>query len=163
MQHELKIFHRVDGDWKIGCLVIMQRSVEQRRLPADRGRPAGADPLDEPRSLGPHGRSPRPCCRSRPPAVAPTRRMLPPSVARSARCSKTCASQQPARFTGGTPLPGGPARRGRGRGAPLFCWVLAEDGKVARLLRRCARWSLAGSRRRRGSIACRPPSCGSPS
>lgn len=28
LQHELKIFHRIDGAWKIGCLVLMQRTVE---------------------------------------------------------------------------------------------------------------------------------------
>jgi DNA-binding CsgD family transcriptional regulator len=31
--HELKIFHRVDGAWKIGCLVLMQRTVEHMTCP----------------------------------------------------------------------------------------------------------------------------------
>ena len=33
VQHELKIFHRVDGDRKIGCLFILRRSVEHAACP----------------------------------------------------------------------------------------------------------------------------------
>lgn len=33
VQHELKIFQRIDGTWKIGCLVVMQRSVEHAKCP----------------------------------------------------------------------------------------------------------------------------------
>jgi len=33
LQHELKIFHRVDGKWKIACLVLMQGSVEHATNP----------------------------------------------------------------------------------------------------------------------------------
>ncbi len=33
VQHELKIFHRVDGSWKIACLVLMQRGVEHATCP----------------------------------------------------------------------------------------------------------------------------------
>jgi DNA-binding CsgD family transcriptional regulator len=33
VQHELKVFHRIDGDWKIGCLVMMGRSVEHETDP----------------------------------------------------------------------------------------------------------------------------------
>jgi DNA-binding CsgD family transcriptional regulator len=33
LQHELKIFHRVEGTWKIGCLVLMQRGVEHAICP----------------------------------------------------------------------------------------------------------------------------------
>ena len=33
VQHELKIFHRIDGAWKIGCLVLMERTVEHEAGP----------------------------------------------------------------------------------------------------------------------------------
>lgn len=33
LQHELKIFHRVDGDWKIACLVLAQSTVELANWP----------------------------------------------------------------------------------------------------------------------------------
>ena len=33
LQQELKIFHRIDGAWKIGCLVLMQRTVEHVTCP----------------------------------------------------------------------------------------------------------------------------------
>ena len=33
VSHELKIFHRVDGAWKIGCLVLMLRTVEHETGP----------------------------------------------------------------------------------------------------------------------------------
>jgi hypothetical protein len=33
VQHELKIFHRVEGVWKIACVVIMHRSVEYASYP----------------------------------------------------------------------------------------------------------------------------------
>ena len=33
MQHELKIFQRIDGAWRIGCLALMQRTVEHATCP----------------------------------------------------------------------------------------------------------------------------------
>ena len=33
VQHELKIFQRIDGAWKIGCLVLMQGTVEHETCP----------------------------------------------------------------------------------------------------------------------------------
>lgn len=33
VQHELKVFHRVDGAWKIACIVLMQRTAEQASCP----------------------------------------------------------------------------------------------------------------------------------
>ena len=33
VHHELKIFHRIDGAWKIGCLVLMERTVEHEAGP----------------------------------------------------------------------------------------------------------------------------------
>jgi DNA-binding CsgD family transcriptional regulator len=33
VEHQLKIFHRIDGVWKIGCLVSLQRTVEQATCP----------------------------------------------------------------------------------------------------------------------------------
>jgi hypothetical protein len=44
VQHELKIFHRVDGEWKIGCLVPMQSTVERAVCPLIEVDPAGAGP-----------------------------------------------------------------------------------------------------------------------
>jgi DNA-binding CsgD family transcriptional regulator len=32
-QHELKIFHRIDGRWKIACIVVMQRAVDNETYP----------------------------------------------------------------------------------------------------------------------------------
>lgn len=32
-QHELKIFHRLDGRWKIACIVVMQRSIDHETNP----------------------------------------------------------------------------------------------------------------------------------
>lgn len=33
IQHELKIFHRIDGQWKIMCIVVMLRSVDHEVCP----------------------------------------------------------------------------------------------------------------------------------
>jgi DNA-binding CsgD family transcriptional regulator len=33
VQHELKIFKRIDGAWKLSCLVVMQRTVEHMTCP----------------------------------------------------------------------------------------------------------------------------------
>lgn len=33
VQHELKILHRIDGTWKIACLVLMQQTVEHATCP----------------------------------------------------------------------------------------------------------------------------------
>jgi DNA-binding CsgD family transcriptional regulator len=32
-QHELKIFHRIDGKWKIACIVVMQRAIDHEVSP----------------------------------------------------------------------------------------------------------------------------------
>jgi DNA-binding CsgD family transcriptional regulator len=41
VQHELKVFHRVDGSWKIGCLVLVQRGVDHAACPLIEVDPSG--------------------------------------------------------------------------------------------------------------------------
>jgi DNA-binding CsgD family transcriptional regulator len=42
IQHELKIFQRLDGAWRIGCMVIVQRATERTTCPLIEVGPGGA-------------------------------------------------------------------------------------------------------------------------
>ena len=128
VQHELKIFHRVDGDWKIGCLVIMQRSVERATCPLIEVDPQARvlwmnrearDRMDDhPGLVVAAGR-----LRSRRRDHDPALRGAISRVFEHLRARSPLGSPA-ARLCGVVPLGEGD------RGAPLFCWVMAEDGKV---------------------------------
>ena len=73
---------------------------------------------------------------------------MPPSVRRSARVFEGLREPAARWFAGEARPAAVPLGEGDG-GAPIFCWVLAEDGKVL-VSFDDAEWSLAGSRLRRG-------------
>jgi DNA-binding CsgD family transcriptional regulator len=127
VQHELKIFHRIDGVWKIACLVLMQRSIEHAACPLIEVDPqarvlwmnriARDQMSDHPGLLIAASR-----LRARQQghdaalrdaigwAFERMRNLIPPTTA--------------TRFVR-------PVRLGDDEeGAPLFCWVLPEDGKA---------------------------------
>jgi DNA-binding CsgD family transcriptional regulator len=128
VQHELKIFHRVDGDWKIGCLVVMQGSVERAACPLIEVDPQARilwmnreawDRMDDhPGLVVAAGR-----LRSRRRDHAAALREAISSVFEGLRDHSPLGSPaaRPCRVV---PLGEGD------RGTPRFCWVLAEDGKV---------------------------------
>ena len=127
VQHELKIFHRVDGDWKIGCLVILQRSVEHAACPL-----VEVDP--QARVLW-MNREARDRMDDHPGLVVAAGRL------RSRRRGYDGQLREAINWVfenllGGIPA-NSTARLCRAvplgesdGGAPLFCWVLPEDGKV---------------------------------
>jgi DNA-binding CsgD family transcriptional regulator len=124
VHHELKIFHRVDGGWKIGCLVLLERAVEHAAHPlievAADGKILWMNRLAEVRMRDHPGLvvAPGPLRarrRDRDPALREALRWafrqlhdyLPPSLA-----------ARPARAV---PLGEDEAA------APLYCWILFED------------------------------------
>lgn len=127
VQHELKIFHRIDGRWKIGCLVLMQRGVDHATCPLIEVDPTGRvlwmnrlakDRIANHESLLVANGRLRTRQRSKESALREALSWafsrlgdhLPPATA--ARVSKL--------------VPLGEDDLGR----PLFCWVVLEDGKA---------------------------------
>jgi DNA-binding CsgD family transcriptional regulator len=126
LQHELKIFHRVDGTWKIGCLVLMQRGVEHAICPLievdDAGKvlwmnqPAEDRISDHPGLIVANGRL-RTRRRANEAALseaigwafAELRDALTPFVARMSRLVQLGEDNE---------------------GDPCFCWVVIDDGKA---------------------------------
>ena len=127
VQHELKIFHRIDGTWKIGCLVMMGRTVEHETGPlievdADRkvlwmNLPARERIRDHPTLMvaAGHLRARRRECDAALGgalqwAFRELRFHAPPSGATRPARSVILGEDEAA--------------------APLFCWVVLEDGKA---------------------------------
>lgn len=126
-QHELTIFHRIEGVWKIACIVIMQRAMDHQTCPlievgADKrvlwmNGPAHAQIAGHPGLTISGGRlraTNRNCDAALQKAVDWAKQQLivhlPPSP--------------PIRPSRAVVLGGSDAA------TPLFCWVLIEDGKI---------------------------------
>jgi DNA-binding CsgD family transcriptional regulator len=128
VQHELKIFHRVDGNWKIGCLVIMQSNVDRAACPLIEvdpqarvlwmNREARDRMHDHTGLVVAAGR-----LRSRRRGHDVALRCAINSVFEHLR-SRSPLGSPVARLCRVVPL--GESEGG----APLFCWVLPEDSKV---------------------------------
>ena len=127
VQHELKIFHRIDGAWKIGCLVLMGRTVEHETGPLIEVDADGKvlwmnQPAQE-------------RIRDHPALVVAAGRL------RSRRRDCDAALRDALKWAFHElrliPPPSGATRPARSvilgeneSGAPLYCWVVLEDGKA---------------------------------
>jgi DNA-binding CsgD family transcriptional regulator len=126
-QHELKIFHRIDGQWKIACIVVMQRATDHETCPLIEVGPdrrvlwmnshAHKHITNHPVLIISGGRL---RARNRSHDAA-----LQDAVGWASRQSQTHLPPEP---------PSRPARAvilgEDGNAAPIFCWVLFEDGKI---------------------------------
>ena len=127
VQHELKIFHRIDGIWKIGCLVLMQRGVDHAACPLIEVDPTGRvlwmntqakDRIADHESLLIANGRLRTRQRSNEGALRDAlswafsqlaAELPPPTAARLSRLVTLGEDDE---------------------GHPLFCWVVLEDGKA---------------------------------
>jgi DNA-binding CsgD family transcriptional regulator len=126
-QHELKIFQRIEGQWKIGCIVIMQRTMDHESCPLIEISPdklvlwmndAARDQIAGHPTLTVSGGRLRARDRNHEAglqegvdwAIGQLHRHLPPSP-----------PSRPARAV---------VMGESGDAAPIFCWVLIEDGKI---------------------------------
>jgi DNA-binding CsgD family transcriptional regulator len=124
-QHELKIFHRMDGVWKLGCLVVMQRSAEYAACPLVEIDAAG-------RALWMNGPA-RERLRDHPGLVLAAGRLRARRRDREAGLREAVAwafrelpglCRPTAEMARAVPL-------GEAEDAtPLHCWVILEDGKA---------------------------------
>ena len=127
LQHEVKIFHRVDGAWKIGCLVLMQSTVEQANCPLIEvdsdsrilwmNQQAQGRMIDHPGLVSATGR------------LRARQRERDAGLRDAVRVAfRELQSQRPLNVvpkqTWAVPLGEDEA------GIPLYCWVLLEDGKA---------------------------------
>ena len=127
VQHELKIFQRIDGAWKIGCLALMQGTVEHATCPLIEVDADGQGPLDEPAGRGADARPSRAGRRRRPAAgaAARPRRGASRGVGWAfAELETHVPPRLAAEQARAVPL-------GEDEAAvPLYCWVILEDGKA---------------------------------
>ncbi len=125
--HELKIFHRVDGQWKIACVVAMQRAIDHETCPLIE---VGPDKTVLWMNVQAHEQ------------IAAFPELLVSGGKLRARNRKHESDLQNAvdwasrQWKNNLP-PSPPSRPARavilgenGDAAPLFCWVLFEDGKI---------------------------------
>ena len=128
VQHELKIFHRIDGAWKIGCLVLMERTVEHETGPlievdADgkvlwMNQPARERIRDHPALVVAAGR------------LRARRRDCDAALARCTALGVPGAAVPRAAEACGQAGASGASRARTNPAAPLYCWVVLEDGKA---------------------------------
>lgn len=127
VQHELKIFHRIDGAWKIGCLVMMGRSVEHETGPLIE--------VDEDRKVLWMNLPARERIRDHPALVVAAGHLR--ARRREGDAALGDALQWAFRELRFHAAPNGATRPARSvmlgeteAAAPLYCWVVLEDGKA---------------------------------
>jgi DNA-binding CsgD family transcriptional regulator len=126
-QHELKIFQRSDGRWKIACIVVLQRSMDHESCPLIEVAP---DKKVLWINVAAHGQ-----IAGHPELIISGGLLRARNRAYEARLQEAVnwMGQQMHMHLPPSP-PNHPARAvilsQNDEAAPLFCWVLVEDGKI---------------------------------
>lgn len=126
-KRQLRILHRVDGAWKIGCMVMMESSVEEANCPLIE--------VDAEARILWTNRLARERMRGHPGLAAAAGRLRARQRQRDAALRETVRlafrelqSQRPLNVV---PKQAWAVALGEDEaGGPLYCWVLLEDGKV---------------------------------
>jgi DNA-binding CsgD family transcriptional regulator len=128
VQHELKIFHRVGGQWKIACAVVLAQQVEHLSEPIVEVRPdmtvAWINPGGS-RMLGNH-----PGLEIGGNRLRARNRPFNEGLREAVKWAFERLSVNPQKNRGGSDRIRAVALGEDDEGSPRFCWVFIEDGKV---------------------------------
>jgi DNA-binding CsgD family transcriptional regulator len=128
VQHELKIFHRVGADWKIACVVVLAQTVEHIPDPLV----AVTQDLTVTWENGP-GRA---LLREHPGLIVSASRLrardrrFDAGLREAVAAAHDGMSTNPRKSSGGADKTRAVPLGEDDAGAPIFCWVFVEDGKL---------------------------------
>lgn len=128
VQHELKIFHRVNSEWKIACVVVMAQQVEhladpmvqvKRDLSVEWANPGGSAMIKDHPGLE--------ISRNR---LRARNRRFQDGLREAVGWAHDRLFASPQKNRGGSNRIKAVALGEDDKGGPVFCWVFVEDGKV---------------------------------